>query len=78
MKIYPKCPTCGRSTEPEPKKPKRICGFCKKPILIHDAWYMNDGQCFHRDCEQPRKLPTPVAAEPVPAWLMPEAEHGAQ
>lgn len=54
MKI---CPTCGTRL-PDPRRPKRICSSCGKPIGSHHKWeFSDDGRPVHRSCDDPESYP---------------------
>lgn len=51
------CPHCKHTFDTEsPKKGKRICCECQKPILRHDKWFFNpDSKVQHRHCDNPEE-----------------------
>lgn len=58
-----RCPTCGAFVF-EPKRPKRICHLCKRPIVRHDKFYFDtESRVRHWDCNNPTAYPSIGPAE---------------
>lgn len=47
----PRCLMCGQPIGP--RKPSRVCGICKRPILKGHKFYFDSSMVRHRNCDRP-------------------------